>query len=63
MAERESLDKREQTDENPSPEERHEEFVRENGDWNRRVEEALSELDELASEPERASAADEPAAS
>jgi hypothetical protein len=54
MAGHESLDKREKTDDAPTPEERHEEFERQNGEWNRKVEEALTELDELASEPDRA---------
>jgi hypothetical protein len=31
-----------------SPQERHEKFVRENGEWNRRVEESLSRLRKLA---------------
>jgi hypothetical protein len=52
MAGHESLDKRENPGNAPSPEERHQEFERQNGEWNRKVEEALSELDELASEPE-----------
>ena len=44
-----SLDNREPAgDDAPAPEERHEEFARQNGDWNRKVEEALTELDELA---------------
>jgi hypothetical protein len=33
-----------------SPAERHREFERENGKWHERVEEVLSELDELAGE-------------
>jgi len=37
--------------EGPSPEERHREFSEENGRWNEEMEEALSELDELAEEP------------
>jgi hypothetical protein len=38
----------------PSPAERHKEFSEENGRWNDRMEDALSELDELAEEPEDA---------
>ena len=54
-----SLDNREPAgDDAPSPEERHEEFARQNGDWNRKVEEALTELDELA-EPDEEAAASE----
>jgi hypothetical protein len=45
-------DKRTEPDETPSPQERHREFSEENGRWNSEVEEALSELDELAQEPE-----------
>jgi hypothetical protein len=36
----------------PSPDERHREFSEENGRWSDRVEESLSELDELAGEPD-----------
>ena len=32
------------------PEERHENFVRENGEWNRKLEEALEEVDRAAEE-------------
>jgi hypothetical protein len=38
--------------ETPDPDERHREFSEENGRWNSEMEEALSELDELAGEPE-----------
>lgn len=36
-----------------TPAERHAEFAEENGKWHREVEESLSELEELAREPER----------
>jgi len=36
----------------PSPAERHREFSEENGRWNSRMDEAFSELDELADESE-----------
>ena len=40
---------------NPSPEERHREFSEQNGRWNKEMEDAFSELDELAEgEPESA---------
>jgi hypothetical protein len=46
--------------ESPSPEERHREFSEENGRWNEKMEEALTELDELAEEPEPGSSESEP---
>ena len=36
-----------------TPEERHEEFLRENGEWNRKVDEALREVEEAAADLER----------
>jgi aminoglycoside phosphotransferase (APT) family kinase protein len=38
--------------ETPSPDERHKEFSEENGRWNKEMEDALTELDELADEPD-----------
>lgn len=35
----------------PSPDERYREFAEENERWNRRIEEALTELDESVPEP------------
>jgi len=46
--------------ESPSPDERHREFSEENGRWNEKMEEALTELDELAEEPESGSSKSEP---
>ena len=36
-----------------TPEERHEEFLRENGEWNRKVDEALREVEKAAADLER----------
>jgi hypothetical protein len=38
--------------ERPSPDERHREFSEQNGRWNEKMEEALTDLDELAEESE-----------
>ncbi len=53
-------DKQLSTTEAPSPDERHREFSEENGRWNREMEDALSELDELAKESESGSSKNEP---
>jgi hypothetical protein len=41
-----------------TPTERHEEFRRENGEWSRRVEESLTDLEKLAGETDRSEEAD-----
>jgi hypothetical protein len=52
-------DKQTDMTEIPSPEERHEEFSKENGRWNSEMEEALEELDELAQESDPGSSKSE----
>jgi hypothetical protein len=47
--------------EGPSPDERHREFSKENGRWNEEMEEAFSELDELAEEPDSSESEPTPA--
>ena len=42
-----------ESDRGATPEERHEDFLRENGEWNRKLDEALEEVERAAADLER----------
>lgn len=50
MVQHENEERSKSPDERQSPDERHEEFLRRNGDWNREIEEALDELERVGRE-------------